>query len=317
MPSKQFLTVTTRYQAGETSAFAALVDLARSGDPDAQFVVSEFRLMGVGGPCNVTEAKAFVEAAADAGHVEARRANAYFVAAGIGTDPDPATARQMLQAVAGEDRFVATQLVFLGHVNCRERARSAVRRKISSDPQIEIVQGLFSKEECRYLQVLATPWLKPAKVYSEGGGTRLENMRDAHNMGFSPVTEDLVVQEINRCIADVSGFPYAWGEPLQVVRYLPGQQFRPHHDAHGSGGGATKRVASALLYLNDAYEGGETHFPEMGIRVRGAIGDVLIFHNLTADGSADPRMIHAGLPVTRGEKWLATRWIRTRDYIER
>jgi len=31
----------------------------------------------------------------------------------------------------------------------------------------------------------------------------------------------------------------------------------------------------------------------------------------------DMRMIHAGLPITSGEKWLATRWIRGSDYFGR
>ena len=76
-------------------------------------------------------------------------------------------------------------------------------------------------------------------------------------------------------------------------------------------------MATALLYLNDAFEGGETNFPEVGVTVRGAVGDLLIFHNLTGDKLPDPRMTHAGLPIARGEKWLATRWIRGSDYFGR
>ena len=64
-------------------------------------------------------------------------------------------------------------------------------------------------------------------------------------------------------------------------------------------------------------EGGETHFPELDITVRGAVGDLLIFRNLDAQGMPDPRMLHAGLPITAGEKWLATRWIRGSDYFVR
>ena len=49
--------------------------------------------------------------------------------------------------------------------------------------------------------------------------------------------------------------------------------------------------------------------------MRGAIGDMLVFPNLGADGQRDDRMLHAGLPVTRGEKWLASRWITGVDMI--
>ena len=70
-----------------------------------------------------------------------------------------------------------------------------------------------------------------------------------------------------------------------------------------------KRQMTALVWLNDEYEGGETHFPRLGITVRGAPGDMLVFANLDEHGKRDDRMEHAGLPVTRGEKWLASRWI--------
>ena len=70
-----------------------------------------------------------------------------------------------------------------------------------------------------------------------------------------------------------------------------------------------------LIWLNDDYEGGETDFADVGVRVKGGVGDLLLFHNVTGDGLPDQRMIHAGLPVTSGVKWMASRWIRGRDYL--
>ncbi|WP_428628989.1 hypothetical protein [Sphingopyxis sp.] len=32
------------------------------------------------------------------------------------------------------------------------------------------------------------------------------------------------------------------------------------------------------------------------------------------NGDVDERSRHAGLSVTRGEKWICTRWIRARDF---
>ena len=70
-----------------------------------------------------------------------------------------------------------------------------------------------------------------------------------------------------------------------------------------------------LVYLDEGYEGGETAFPALGITVRGRIGDGLLFRNASAEGAPDPRAIHAGLPVTRGVKHLASRWIRAAPLI--
>jgi prolyl 4-hydroxylase len=34
------------------------------------------------------------------------------------------------------------------------------------------------------------------------------------------------------------------------------------------------------------------------------------------NGAFDERMIHAGLPVTQGVKWMASRWIRSEPYLK-
>jgi len=60
---------------------------------------------------------------------------------------------------------------------------------------------------------------------------------------------------------------------------------------------------------------GETDFPKLNVRVRGSVGDMLVFRNVLATGEFDERMIHAGLPVTEGVKWMASRWIRGQDFL--
>ena len=317
MVSKRYLAIEERLKARDPGAAAEMLALAEAGDADALFKAAEFRLRGTGMPVDLDAAYALMAKAASRGHPEAQRAQAYFMAAGIGTKPDAAKARAMLEKLAEKDRFVAVQLAFLAHVQCRNRVKSAPRRLVSADPHIEVVQGLFSPEECRYVQLLANPWMEPAMIYAADGSGIRDPHRDSDNMVVTPMAEDLVVQQVNCCIAEATGTPVNWGEPLHVLRYRPGQQYRPHHDAHSGVPVERRRIATALLYLNDGYEGGETHFPELGIRVRGAVGDLLIFRNLDGKGGPDPRMTHAGLPILRGEKWLATRWIRGSDYFGR
>ena len=101
-------------------------------------------------------------------------------------------------------------------------------------------------------------------------------------------------------------------EALYVIRYRPGQEYRPHFDALP--GLHNQRAWTAITYLNDDFEGGATVFPELSISVRLGAGDVLIFRNIDQESRPDPRMRHAGEPVTRGVKWIATRWIRERPH---
>lgn len=294
-----------------------LDDLERRAETDgaAALSLAEARLMGDGGVPDAPAALALVEHAAKLGNEDARRAWVYMTGAGIGRPADPVAARAMLAELAKEDRFAAVQLAFLGHVTCHQKLVGIEPEILSADPRITIHRGLFSAAECRYLTLLGTPWLERAMVIDEAtGGGVIDPIRDADTSSFPPLAEDLVVQEINVCIAAASGTDKAWGEPLTILRYQPGQQYHAHHDAHGATPEALRHW-TALIWLNDDYEGGETDFPDVGVRVKGGVGDLLLFHNVLNGRLPDPRMIHAGLPVTKGVKWMASRWIRGRNYL--
>ena len=101
-------------------------------------------------------------------------------------------------------------------------------------------------------------------------------------------------------------------EPLQVLRYRSGGEYKPHMDAIRAE--PNQRILTVLVYLSDDYEGGETQFPRTGLSFRGRTGDALLFRNADSDGRPDPLTLHAGLPVTRGTKYLASRWIRAEKF---
>lgn len=295
------------------SSVSLLVKQSKT-DSVAAMALSHHRLYGVG--CKPDPRAAFnaVRLAARLGHPDGRRARIYFTAAGIGTQPDHKAAVEMLKELAKEDKFAAVQLSLLDHVTCEHRLAQIQPKIISHNPYIALYPSLFSTAECKYLAMVAAPWLEEARV-TMNGGTQFQGMRDADSSAISHLTEDLVIQRINRCIAAATGTRPTWGEPLNVLRYNPGQQYRAHHDGRGPGDGTT-RVMTALIWLNEQFEGGETEFPTLNIRVRGGVGDMLVFRNVHADGAQDDRLIHAGLPVTHGIKWMASRWIRGKEFLE-
>ena len=69
---------------------------------------------------------------------------------------------------------------------------------------------------------------------------------------------------------------------------------------------------TALIYLNDEFEGGETSFPQLGIEHRAKAGDALVFSNVDPRGRPEPRTEHAGRPPTKGTKWVFSQWVRDR-----
>jgi prolyl 4-hydroxylase len=216
----------------------------------------------------------------------------------------------MLRQIAGTDAIAAEQLALLPDMISEEDVREARRKILSVDPRIEVVKHLLSPEECAYLMRRGQPLLKPSLVDDPVTGRgKPDPIRTSHGAGFVPHDEDLVIQRINARLAVASGTDVRQGEALYVMRYAPGQEYRLHHDALS--GLKVQRARTAVAYLNEDYEGGTTDFPDLSISIRAERGDVLIFQNIDAEGRPHPLMRHAGQPVTRGAKWIATRWIRT------
>ena len=113
------------------------------------------------------------------------------------------------------------------------------------------------------------------------------------------------------------------GEGLQVLKYGKGQEYRPHYDFFdpknanyqkniGKGG---QRVGTLLMYLSDVEAGGGTNFPKINLEVRPKKGMALYFANTKFDGSIEPLSLHAGMPVNKGTKFLATKWLRANPYV--
>jgi prolyl 4-hydroxylase len=142
-------------------------------------------------------------------------------------------------------------------------------------------------------------------------------LRTSATASLSPINLDLALIALNSTMALAAQSSDDKGEFLSVLRYAPGQEYRPHIDCIPRGkdfDASGQRVKTALLFLNDDYRGGETHFLAPDIRIKGQRGDILVFSNVLADGEPDKAARHAGLPVTAGEKWLASRWFRSKKF---
>jgi len=101
-------------------------------------------------------------------------------------------------------------------------------------------------------------------------------------------------------------------ESLQLTRYQPGQQYISHHDYFNIAGYENSvevdRIATVILYLTDGFQGGETYFPMLDMTIPPRQGDLLYFHYVPPYAELT---LHAGLPVTKGEKRIATLWVRS------
>ncbi len=169
---------------------------------------------------------------------------------------------------------------------------------VSTSPHLTVFRGLFSAEECRYLADAAAPMLAPSVVVDPATGRQRPDPVRISDSGFTLPLENPAVHALNQRIAAASGTKVTQGEPLQVLRYRPGGEYKPHFDAIP--GFANQRIATMIVWLNEDYEGGETMFMKSGAKLKGGIGDALLFRNALPDGRRDPDAGHAGMPVTRG-----------------
>lgn len=190
-------------------------------------------------------------------------------------------------------------------------------RPISDAPRVWSVPGFASAAACNSLIRRALGRLRPAKMYNRLTQTESYTAnRNNSDFIFTIADSDVVLLLLRVRISLLVSLPVPNMEPPQVLHYAPGQELRAHFDFvldDTESGSKSDRAATFLLSLNDDFEGGETEFLKTGLRVRGRTGDGLFFANLR-DGEPDRDSLHAGRPVTSGEKWLFSQWIRNAPY---
>lgn len=93
-----------------------------------------------------------------------------------------------------------------------------------------------------------------------------------------------------------------WHEPYNLLKYSGGQEYKEHYD----GGTGIGRCISALVYLNDNYDGGEIEFINFGIKIKPEPGMLILFPSNYA-------YRHVAHPVTNGTKYNLVTWIKDRE----
>ena len=183
-------------------------------------------------------------------------------------------------------------------------------------PRVVVFGDLLSVAECEAMIELARPRMARSEtVQTETGGSEVNPVRTSSGMFFAREENPLCAQ-IEARIARLLDWPLENGEGLQVLHYLPGAEYKPHHDYFDPAKAGTpailarggQRVGTLVIYLNAPDKGGATTFPDVALEVAPIQGNAVFFsydrpHPIT-------RTLHGGAPVVAGEKWVATKWLR-------
>jgi prolyl 4-hydroxylase len=184
------------------------------------------------------------------------------------------------------------------------------------NPRVIVFGGLLSGDECDEIVDLARQRLARSEtVKLDTGASEVNSARTSEGMFFGR-GENPVCARIEARIAALLNWPLENGEGLQVLRYRPGAEYKPHYDYFDPSQPGTpsilkrggQRVASLVMYLNTPARGGATTFPDVNLEVGPVKGNAVFFsydrpHPMT-------RTLHGGAPVLEGEKWVATKWLR-------
>jgi prolyl 4-hydroxylase len=199
-------------------------------------------------------------------------------------------------------------------------------RKVSvlssmAQPQIVVFGNVLSDDECDALIAAAKPRLnRSLTVETRTGGEELNADRTSNGMFFRR-DETEVVKTLEKRLAALVNWPIENGEGLQILHYKPGTEYKPHYDYFDPAEPGTptilkrggQRVATIIMYLSEPEKGGGTTFPDVRLEVAPKRGNAVFFSYDCAHPSS--KSLHGGAPVIAGEKWIATKWLREREFV--
>lgn len=176
---------------------------------------------------------------------------------------------------------------------------------------IEVYDNVFDNcEKIIEISENKNNW-KDASIFKDefSNGTAIEkSIRSNEYLGFDQFSYEVEEEIHSMCktvwqysneYAKKYKFSFFSTEPIQILKYSPGQRYVDHHDYSPN----VPRVCSALLYLNDVEKGGETEFVNFGIKISPKRGRLVIFPSNYA-------YQHAALSPKTGTKYVSVFWMR-------
>lgn len=153
------------------------------------------------------------------------------------------------------------------------------------------------------------------RAHTVGQGA-MQNMRTNYDLGLTQTAlenSNPIAQTVHNqmyILLSAATYPYAvkhdiedlYHEGYNMLRYQGGQEYKAHADGSTRDG----RCVSAIVYLNNDYEGGEVEFVNFGVKIKPEPGMLLLFPSNYA-------YRHIAHPVTSGTKYAIVTWMKDRQ----
>ena len=182
-----------------------------------------------------------------------------------------------------------------------------------------IINNFINNETCEKLIKIIRNNNQPSLVTS-GNSKKFRTSKTCHMN-----ENDIIVKYVNNKICKLVGIDNKRSEEIQGQYYSISNEFKAHNDYFDACNYEEwntymrelgQRTLTCMIYLNNVEKGGETEFPRLNIKLKPQKGTLIIWNNLHKNGSGNEDTLHAGLPIISGEKFIITKWFRTRGTIE-
>ncbi|AOZ92698.1 2OG-Fe(II) oxygenase [Paenibacillus crassostreae] len=174
------------------------------------------------------------------------------------------------------------------------------------EPLVVVLGNVLSDEECDELINHSREQLQRSKI---GQDHAVNQIRTSSGVFCE---ENETVTRIEKRFSQIMNIPVENSDGLQILLYTPGQEYQPHYDffAETSRASTNNRISTLVMYLNDVEDGGETTFPMLNLSIFPSKGMAVYFEYFYSNHELNDLTLHAGTPVIKGEKWVATMWMR-------
>ena len=184
-----------------------------------------------------------------------------------------------------------------------------VIKKINKElaPGVVVIEdAIDNSEQLINLAMNRTDW-QPSTVFQQDGGEKVDlGARVADVLNVETTFQHEVewfhlaksLWEYGNKYGEKYNAPFSGIEGAQMLKYQVG---RGHYDTHTDSGPQAPRIFSAVLYLNDVEEGGETYFPVFDVSIKPEKNKLILF-------PSNYIYKHCALPPSSNEKFCIVTW---------
>ena len=178
---------------------------------------------------------------------------------------------------------------------------------------LRLCSGFLTHEECYSLIAKYKNQKLQKSLTTSPGDLQSKSKTSSENRPLDSLDCDYLKSKVSEKL----NWSYQCIENPHFIRYQQGNEYKLHYDdfppimfymksiaeinqleSRGN------RIATALLYLNEEFKGGETEFPMNDYRIVPKTGLLASWHNIDRNGDRIEQSLHSGLKILSGTKYI-------------